>query len=185
MELDLEQAFEKPVDLSHQFEVPGSRLEREELLSLGPVSFSGRLERADTGFLLEGRLSFTGTAACARCLAPVPFSRDGTVSWAFAPIHEKPREKSAKAGGRAKDVPAEVELAAEDLDVVYYDELAVPFDPLIEEQVQLELPMRVLCREDCKGLCPTCGVDHNTTTCSCSGPVDDRWKDLARLVRGS
>ena len=93
MDLNLETAFDEPVDLSHEFEIPSGRLERPELLSLSPISFTGRLERADLGFLLEGRLAFTGVVACARCLAPVPFVRKEEVSWTFMPAHEKPPEK--------------------------------------------------------------------------------------------
>lgn len=176
MELNLEQAFEEPVDLSHQFDVPSERLEREELLSLGPVSFRGRLQRADSGFVLSGQLRFAGSVACARCLGPVPFSKDETVSWVFAPAHHKPLHTRA-------DRPTEddTELESEDLDVIYYDELTLAFDPLIEEQLQLELPMKALCREDCRGLCPQCGADRNVTACSCVEPADDRWSALKAL----
>jgi uncharacterized protein len=178
MDLNLEQAFEEPVDLSHRFEIPSDRLEREELLALGPVSFEGRLQRADSGFVLDGNLRFGGTVACARCLAPVDFSKDGPASWMFVPAHERPKPGGPKP---AKD-PEDLELLAGDLDVIYYDELTIPFDPLIEEEVQLELPMKALCREDCKGICPTCGADRNTTPCSCVEAVDGRWKALAALL---
>ncbi len=93
MDLNLEAAFDEPVDLSHEFEIPSGRLERPELLSLSPVSFTGRLEHAEPGFLLSGRLAFSGVVACARCLAPVPFERREDVSWTFRPAHEKPAEK--------------------------------------------------------------------------------------------
>lgn len=203
MDLNLETAFDEPVDLSHEFEIPGARLERPELLSLSPVSFTGRLERADLGFLLEGRLEFSGVVACARCLAPVPFVRKEEVSWTFMPAHEKPLEKvkadkpkaekpkPAKPAGKAAKAGkgAEMnedddgdELSAADLDVVYYDDLVVPFDPLVEEQLQLELPMKVLCRDDCKGLCPHCGSDRNATPCDCAPPPDERWKTLKTIL---
>jgi uncharacterized protein len=169
MDLDLERAFEEPIDLSHSFDVPVARLDRPELVSLGPVKFTGRLEKAETGFLLEGRLDFSGAVSCARCLNEVPFKRSAPVSWVFAPVHERPTQE-------------EKELQAEDLDVVWYDDLLVPFDPLIDEQLQLELPMKALCRDDCKGLCPRCGVDRNAGTCTCTEPEDDRWTPLKSLI---
>ena len=198
MDLNLETAFDEPVDLSHEFEIPSGRLERPELLSLSPVSFTGRLERADPGFLLEGRLAFSGVVACARCLAPVPFVRKEEVSWTFMPAHEKPVEKpraekpkaakpagkAAKAGkGAEKDDEDGDELTAEDLDVVYYDDFVVPFDPLIEEQLQLELPLKELCRVDCRGLCPQCGADRNAAPCDCAPPPDERWKTLKTILK--
>jgi uncharacterized protein len=197
MDLNLETAFDEPVDLSHEFEIPSGRLERPELLSLSPVSFTGRLERVDLGFVLTGRLAFSGVVACARCLAPVPFGRKEQVSWTFMPAHVKPVEKpkavkpadgkpakAAKAGkGPEKNEDDDGdELSAADLDVVYYEDFVVLFDPLVEEQLQLELPMKALCRDDCKGLCPQCGSDRNAAPCDCAPPPDERWKSLKAIL---
>jgi uncharacterized protein len=79
------------------------------------------------------------------------------------------------------DADGETELQATDLDVVFYDDFTVPFDPLIDEQVQLEIPMRALCRDDCRGLCPECGADRNVAPCTCAPPADDRWTALKAL----
>lgn len=197
MDLNLETAFDEPVDLSHEFEIPSGRLERPELLSLSPVSFTGRLERVDLGFVLTGRLAFSGVVACARCLAPVPFGRKEQVSWTFMPAHVKPVEKpkavkpadgkparAAKAGkGAEKNEDDDGdELSAADLDILYYEDFVVPFDPLVEEQLQLELPMKALCRDDCKGLCPQCGSDRNAAPCDCAPPPDERWKSLKAIL---
>ena len=53
--------------------------------------------------------------------------------------------------------------------------------PLAREAVLLELPLVVLCREDCAGLCPQCGIDLNEDTCSCEAPTDPRWAALEQL----
>lgn len=169
MDLNLEEALEAPVALSHRLEVPAGRLERPELLSLEPVGFEGLLQKADPGFVLTGRLTSAGEVACARCLAPVPFSRTGEVSWVFAPAHRRPTDE-------------ETELTARDLDVVWYEDFVVPFDPLVEEQLQLELPMKPLCRPDCKGLCPRCGVDRNNVPCDCRDEGDERLAKLKSLL---
>ncbi len=193
MDLNLEAAFDEPVDLSHEFEIPSGRLERPDLLSLSPVSFTGRLEKAEPGFVLNGRIAFSGTVACARCLAPVPFTRQQDVSWVFVPAHEKPAEKpkAARPAGGKPPRPAKAErepedegdeLRAADLDVLYYEDLVVPFDPFVEEQLQLELPMKALCREDCRGLCPQCGADRNTAPCDCAPAPDTRWQPLRSLL---
>ena len=172
MELNLEQAFDGPVDLSQTFDVPRERLARPEILSLQPVGFAGQLQKVDVGFVLLGRINLFGSVACARCLTEVPFERSASVSWTFAPAHEKPNED-------------DLELASADLDVVWYDELRVPFDPLIDEQIQLELPLKPLCREECRGLCPSCGVDRNTTSCACVETPDERWSALKTLLSPS
>ena len=200
MDLNLEAAFDEPIDLSHQFDFPAAVLARPELVSLSAVSFTGRLERQEPGFVLNGQVVFDGVTACARCLAPVPFRRSSEAYWHFAPAHAKPREerpekperpdkpvpKTAKAEKPAKadrsDPEDGLELSAEDLDVLYYDDLVVPFDPLVEEQVQLELPLKALCRDDCRGLCPMCGADRNLAPCACKPPSDERWKSLRTLL---
>lgn len=169
MELNLEEALDAPVALSHRLEVPVGRLERPELLSLEPVGFTGTLQKADPGFVLAGELDVAGLAACSRCLAPVPFASQGEVSWLFAPAHRRPSEE-------------ETELTARDLDVVWYEELVVPFDPLVEAQLQLELPMKPLCRPDCRGLCPRCGADRNTVPCECREEGDERLAKLKSLL---
>lgn len=169
MELNLEEALEAPVALCHRLEVPMGRLERPELLSLEPVGFTGTLQKADPGFVLTGELEVAGQIACSRCLAPVPFSRLGEVSWLFAPAHRRPTGE-------------ETELTARDLDVVWYEDFVVPFDPLVEEQVQLELPMKPLCRPDCLGLCPTCGADRNAGPCDCREEGDARLAKLKSLL---
>ena len=190
MDLNLEAAFDQPVDLSHQFDFPVDRLARLELVSLSPVTFTGRLERQGPGFVLNGRVVFDGITSCARCLSPVSFRRASEAFWVFAPAHEKPREGKPAAKGdrtdkRAKgegDAEEGLELSPADLDVLYYDDLVVPFDPLVEEQVQLELPLKALCREDCRGLCPMCGADRNLSSCVCKPPGDQRWKSLRTLL---
>jgi uncharacterized protein len=197
MDLNLEAAFDEPVDLSHQFDFPAAHLARPELVSLSPVSFEGRLERQGSGFVLNGRVAFDGVTACARCLVQVPFRRASEAFWVFAPAHAKPREdkpvkpantmaKAAKGAGRderdGNDPEDGLELTSEDLDVLYYEDFVVSFDPLVEEQVQLELPLKALCREDCRGLCAICGADRNLAPCACKPPPDERWKSLRTLL---
>ncbi|MHB8799153.1 MAG: YceD family protein [Thermoanaerobaculia bacterium] len=169
MELNLEAALDAPLALSHRLEVPTGRLERPELLSLEPVEFTGTLQKAEPGFVLAGELSVAGQAICSRCLAPVPFASKGEVSWVLAPAHRRPTEE-------------ETELTANDLEVVWYDDFLVPFDPLVEEMLQLEIPLKPLCRPDCLGLCPRCGSDRNTAPCDCREEGDERLAKLKSLL---
>jgi uncharacterized protein len=58
----------------------------------------------------------------------------------------------------------------------------VDLEPVVREAVMLELPIAPVCREDCKGLCPTCGVNRNDTSCNCDNEVKDpRWSALDTL----
>ena len=96
------------------------------------------------------------TGSCARCLQPAHGALEGEVREVF----ESP--------------PAEGETYPLDHD-------AIDLEPLARETVVLELPQAPLCREECLGLCPDCGVDRNEGTCSCAPPMDPRWAALDQL----
>ena len=55
-------------------------------------------------------------------------------------------------------------------------------DELVEEDVNLALPTKYLCNDDCKGLCPICGKNLNKTKCDCKAPIDPRMEALLQLL---
>jgi uncharacterized protein len=73
------------------------------------------------------------------------------------------------------------EVREEDLDVFPFDGEKIDLEPLFREQFVLAVPFAPLCREDCKGLCPQCGIDRNTGTCNCEKPIDPRLAALKGL----
>jgi len=120
--------------------------------------------------------------ACSRCVgaARIPIEESINVTW--MPQHALVDDDDADA---AAEKPAEgdegAELVAEDLDVFAYDGEHVDLEPVIREQLVLAVPYAPLCREDCKGLCPQCGVDRNVGTCACEKPLDPRFAALRGL----
>jgi uncharacterized protein len=120
------------------------------------------------------------TVACSRCVEPVHLPIDEKLRVTFMPRHELPDEGD-------EDAPAEpaegegAEVTEEDLDLFPYDGDVVDLEPLFREQFVLAVPFAPLCREDCKGLCPQCGIDRNTGTCSCEPPIDPRLAALKGL----
>jgi uncharacterized protein len=117
--------------------------------------------------------------ACSRCIEPVRLPIEEKLRVTFMPRHELPADdaEAAKDGAEA-DGP---EVAEEDLDLFPYDGEAIDLEPLFREQFVLAVPFAPLCREDCKGLCPQCGIDRNTGTCSCEPPIDPRLAGLKGL----
>ncbi len=78
----------------------------------------------------------------------------------------------------------EQEVEEEDLDTSYYRDDQIDLNELLREQFYLALPMKPLCREDCRGLCPQCGTNLNTGTCTCATEWEDpRLAALKGLVR--
>ncbi|MDP9121471.1 MAG: DUF177 domain-containing protein [Acidobacteriota bacterium] len=172
MKIWLDQVREETFDWSETQNVPVGVLERPELLALGPVEWRGRIEFADPGFLLRARLSYEQTLHCNRCLQPIVDRAGAEVD--LLVLVERPR-----------GVAGEQELHADDLGVLTVFEEVLDTQPLLLEQLQLNIPMKPLCRTDCQGLCPECGADRNTAgACSCAEhATDPRWAALASLRR--
>jgi uncharacterized protein len=175
----------------------------DEFSVLGPVSFKGTLARSGDRFQLAGRVTATLQLNCGRCLTPFPLPVHTTVDLKYIPerlpvaaVKEAPKgpakeaaKGSAKEAGKgptkAAKVPVEedVELLDEDLDTAYYRDHVLDLADMLREQFYLALPMRPLCRPDCQGLCPSCGIDRNVDTCQCQTDwVDPRLSGLKALV---
>lgn len=101
------------------------------------------------GILVRGRIATTVRRECRRCLAEVERKVDDTVDMLFEPLED---EEDAADGEVYPIPPRGTEL-----------DLAGP----VREQLLLRVPEYVLCREECRGLCPTCGADLNAGACEC------------------
>jgi len=73
------------------------------------------------------------------------------------------------------------ELLAGDEEAYPIVEDRLDLEPMVHDAVVLELPTTPLCRDDCRGLCPGCGADHNEEACDCAAPRDPRWASLDAL----
>jgi uncharacterized protein len=70
-------------------------------------------------------------------------------------------------------------VTSAEAEVGYYEGDGILLEDALREQVLLEAPIRAICREDCKGLCPHCGANLNQQQCSCAEPLEDpRWAAL-------
>ena len=173
MRIFLEQARREPVTWDEEVRVRAEELDRDDVLELSPVRWRGRVTatevREQEGFYLSARLEYEQTLVCHRCLEPV-------------------REPVAAEVGLlvVRDAPQAMEgdhqLDEEELGIVHAEGGVVDTRPLLLEQMQLAVPMKPVCREDCRGLCPQCGINRNHGTCTCEDErVDPRWAALAKL----
>jgi uncharacterized protein len=117
------------------------------------------------------------TVACSRCVGPVTIPIDEKLRVTFMPKHEMPAEDDEQASAEDEGV----EVTEGDLDLFPYEGEAIDLEPLFREQFVLAVPYAPLCREDCKGLCPQCGIDRNSNTCACEAPIDPRLAALKGL----
>jgi uncharacterized protein len=130
----------------------------------GDVRVTGRLSSAGSGrWYFSGRLEGQVRGECRRCL-----------NEATAPVSDEAHFIYADQGAEEADDP----------DVYTINPRAATLDlrPAVREQWLLSAPALVLCREDCKGLCPVCGTDRNVSNCDCVPIADHRW-DALRNVR--
>lgn len=161
-----------PQSLSRTFQLTPQELERDEIAAVGPVAIELTAKKGDLPgeYLVEGTSKFTADLTCSRCLEPYPFANSSAFHLRFRPRLEVTQENE------------EVEIASEDLDVEFYLDRSISVRDLAAEQVQLAIPMKPLCEENCLGLCPDCGANRNRDRCQCESPVaDDRLGALAGI----
>ena len=136
---------------------------QDDPVPANPLRVTGRLSPAGHGRLYwHGRLAGEVTVPCRRCLA------DATVH-----VLDEAHVIFAEAGTEE----------AEDPDVYVLDERSNQLDlrPVVREQWLLNVPSYAVCREECKGICPTCGKDLNEGPCECPESRDARWDTLRRV----
>lgn len=184
------------------FEVPGLLVDdwlrgmpmREALGAPKPDGNAGHgiaeLELYQNGTHVFATGSFHGweVVACGRCVGPVRIQIDEPhLHVTFMPEAEMPKDEDEEGGGKKSKKKADKaedegpEVLTEDLDLFPYDGERVDLEPLLREQFVLSIPYAPLCREDCKGLCPQCGVDRNLESCACEKPIDPRLAALKGL----
>lgn len=170
MRVRLEQVRDTPLRWDETVEIDADAIGNPDLRGLSPVRWRGELRFVDPGYLLTASYSYQQTLSCQRCLEPVAQPVEEEMSLLLVP------------GAQAPTGP-EHELAEEELGVVEVEEDAeVDLRPLLLEQVQLNVPMKPLCRPDCQGLCPTCGANLNEGDCGCrKEEIDPRWEALRAL----
>ena len=167
MRIEVENLTGAGEEFAHAY-APGE-LELDEQTALkGEARVRGRASRRGEEIRVRGKIEAPVEVGCDRCLAPVAVPLEVEFETAFIP--------QEKAAGETENV----ELLVEDLGLAAFEGDSIDLDELVREQILLALPARNLCREDCQGLCPTCGADLNAGPCGCArDETDPRWAALA------
>jgi uncharacterized metal-binding protein YceD (DUF177 family) len=130
------------------------------------LRFEGRLEPAGEGYLLRGTLHGTLTASCARCLELAPIAIDSPMAVNFIEDAARDDEGDDDEGD----------------DVLPFEHGVIDLGPPIRDEILLAVPMSPVCREDCAGICPSCGCNRNLTPCDCEKQAIETSK-LAALAK--
>jgi uncharacterized protein len=138
-----------------------------------PVDLAFDVAKDKDRFTLEGRVRTTLELQCSRCLEAFRLPVDAEFNLRYLP-------KTANTG------EDEREVQEDDLTTAFYDNDTIDLGQLMREQFFLSLPMKPLCRQTCKGLCPQCGTNLNRARCGCrSGWEDPRFAALKALKKES
>jgi uncharacterized protein len=121
-------------------------------------------------FRLEGRLTSTLELPCGRCLEPYVLPVDATFD-----LRYQPRSTNTGEG--------EQPVEEDDLTTAFYDNEEIDLGLLMREQFYLALPMKPLCRDDCKGLCSQCGTNLNRGACACLREWQDPRLAVLRALK--
>jgi uncharacterized protein len=123
--------------------------------------------RAGQELIFQGELQGPVVAHCARCLDDYVMDVERNFHCVLVPHSH---------------LKSEVELEEDDLELGFYSGEEIDVTPIVREQLLLGLPTQPLCREDCRGLCPKCGINRNRETCECpTGLPDPRLAALQGL----
>lgn len=151
---------------------PGEITFSEEVRQKGGLRAAGKAEllRNTLGEIrIKGHLTVELESACDRCLEPAAIPLDSDFDLFYRPVIRTANH-------------AEVHLEEGEIDLSFYEGDSLALRDALREHVLLSLPMQLVCRPDCKGLCPDCGANLNLTPCSCAAKRSDpRWSALKDL----
>lgn len=144
-------------------------LQEDEARLTKPVNISGTIRKGLAQTDVSGTIKGEIEIDCTRCLRPAESPLDAEFKAAFVTPENYTAEREA-------------ELRADDLDVAVFEGDEINLAELAREQILLNLPTRFLCKDDCRGLCPKCGVNLNDAACDCEKKeIDPRWRGLREL----
>jgi uncharacterized protein len=166
-----------PLDFREEFG-PGAIDLGEEVRQRSPLLTQGRADLVEEhhgkhqvvqDIRLKGQLEADLEVACARCLEPVVFPVKRSFDLLYRPL-------GTDSGHQ------ELSVTDAEAEIGYYEGEGLLLEDTLREQVLLSVPLKTLCREDCKGLCPHCGRDLNQGECSCTEQMEDpRWAALKEI----
>ena len=154
----------------HKFYPPGTiDYHTEEFQQTEPLEVRATAELVDGQIRLYGELHTRVELVCARCLDPVTEEISREFDLLYRPMDTIRTE-------------AEMRLDEEEAEVAFFEGAGFFLADALAEQVNLAIPLKAICRSDCRGLCPQCGANLNHEECHCQTHASDpRLAQLARV----
>ena len=155
----LDRRFE---ETPQDFPVLAEMIDQGECEFLAPITTSLRVLRIADRVKVEGDFQTVVRLSCGRCLKAFETSLNSYFALTYTTRIEEVEIFSGQ---------EEVELRREQINRIYFQGEKINLQDAVQEQVIMAFPIRALCRETCRGLCPQCGADLNAGDCGCSRQV--------------
>jgi uncharacterized protein len=168
--IEIESLKPEPLHIQHVYGIGDLEFKHEDAALEEPVSADFILTHKEKDLCIEGAVRTAIRYQCSRCLKDCSHVLDASFSLFYLPQAEWKKDE-------------EVELKYEDMVIGYYDGMRLDVDLMVLEQIELAVPMKFICREDCRGLCPSCGADLNEGTCPCKVDMTDTRLAVLRDFR--
>ena len=158
--------IERDIEVGDSIQLAG-----EETIQAGAAHVSGELLREEDGFSFRGDIETVATLSCSRCLEPYTLP----LALHFDLLYTARPEPADRRQSRMDE---------DEVTLTHFDGRRIDLNQLLEEQIYLAVPLKPLCRPECRGLCPRCGANLNESACGCTQERDEdsRFPDLKKLL---
>jgi len=170
MRIELENLEGSKGDFAHVYQPEELNPVDERVSLTAPAAVNGKVRLSGNQVFVNGHIETRAQVECDRCLKPIelPVNADFTLEYISGSDYETSQV---------------AELTEAEMSVSVFDGQAIDVDEIVKEQILLTVPTRMLCREDCRGICPECGADRDTGECNCvTNDIDPRWAALKNLT---
>ncbi len=147
----------RPIVVSKTFAADSLDYRGAQFRQMGPLKVDVVAELVGPEIRIRGHIGTHLEARCDRCLGPVDIPVDRDFDLFYRTVRTIAREE-------------EIEISKDELEVGFYSGDGIALADVLTEQVILSVPMKVVCRAECLGLCPVCGANRNREVCSCAAP---------------
>ncbi len=169
MFLDAKELAVRRVSLRKSYAPSSLDFHSAEFKQVAPLEVRATAELLDGQIHIRGNLYTRLELICARCLEPVQEDVSRDFDLLYRPVNSIAKEE-------------EVQLSLDDTEIAFFEGDGLFLADVLAEQVNLSIPMKVICRSDCRGLCPHCGTNLNQEECRCeTQAADPRLAPLARF----
>lgn len=145
-------------------------LETDAFRTFSPVKAKLRVDKVSSEILVNGSIRALVEMQCSRCLNNFTNKTDININVVYHPVDELKGEDRH-------------EIKDDELDTGFYRDEQLDTNELLKEQMILNMPMKPLCSESCRGICLRCGKNLNIDTCECrQEEPDPRLVELKKLL---